>query len=87
MTTFDVIIDKMAVLVRRLQRLRHTVLDMNYGVWFLHMKPRDNKVRSSTCTTKCTPQGRRLKILNWDTNRLICIVLYSICLTFALFQI
>ena len=42
-TKFDVIIDKMAVLVWGLWRLWHTVFEMNVVCIFLHMEPRDNK--------------------------------------------
>ena len=40
---FDVIIDKMALLVWGLQRLWHTLFEMNVICSVLHMEPRDNK--------------------------------------------
>ena len=40
---FDVITDKMAVLVQGLQRLWHTVFEMNVVCSVLHMESRDSK--------------------------------------------
>ena len=83
MTKLDVIIDKTVVLV---WGLCHTLFKINIVCSFLH---KITKVRSSTCTVtmqNMLQQGKQTNKLNLHTNRLICITLYAICLTFTLFR-